>query len=467
MSGDLFHTVVTHRPPDLDALGTMVVTDDPAVKVAIGIVENPAFKFIPSGELRAEDWPGEPVLTKEALGAKGYLFVDVVGGQYDHHNRKAAAANPRKASILLLAEAAGVLEDRSGLASFVQVVSDQDCYAISVCSHMMVDPKSDTPHVPRDLKTLVAALNDRYPDDPETVRRIFFQCVEGLQCLFNKIDDGECDDIRILYDEDGNVDLRSMNFLTVDNAARGLQLLLENRHGDSDQVDQEIDSFWETVTDAWQGRETEWREAEDAVRDAAIYKLVYRRPIDEVEDGDVVLLVGHSDSKCFGTAARRGVTAKSPINGQPFTKRGDIALQFFSDGRFIITMMNGAVSLNRVVAYLRVCDLKKRHQDAEIKNLRHLDSVGTSKVELPDGSVVDQFYYPKERSSFGNRFNSNPKGHAVSVLTEEEVLFALRGALECFPLGRAVRHCLGQDIGTGRIPEYEERGEVGDEEAVA
>lgn len=451
------HTLVLHRNPDFEALfmAWLVVTH-PRLRSFFNLIEltKLKFKFIPSGPLHAEDWTGEAAVNAPALEKKGYLFLDCGGGgaMLDQHGAAPNVGQKRDvvASVNLLAGQVDLFATDPLYLSFVRVVSENDRSGESVTVKQIFDKTSATPNVPRDVRTMVGALNELYPEDPEQVRQLFFLAMDGLDYLLGEwvMSWEEATDSKLDF---ATIDLREMNFLTVDNAAVGLEHCLDSRF---DQVPEDqreaaihdiVERFWRGVTKGWQLREESWQQAARDFAGAARYELVPKGWREKV-----LVVSGASDSKLFAPFARHAIR-KANHSAQKENKKAKrrvkdvfnahLVVQFYGDGRFLISRSTDAISLDRIASYLRRADCVKRRGSmsrimvGEENRGISPDSLAerntTSYVEAK-GEENPQFYYPG--FAFGNRFATNPTGLAVSALTVEEVLEAVKAALEERPL---------------------------------
>lgn len=412
------HTLVLHKAPDLEVLFmAWLIVVYMYLREKLGVTEEPQFKFISSGPLRKEDWRGEAELSARALERKGFLFLDCGGGggRLDQHGHKDNRGRGQAvvASIDLMAKEVGVCEAGPGLKLFVRLVSASDRTGESLCPIMVVDKGSEFPHVPRDIRNMVVALNERYPDQPEIVQETFFQAMDGLHYLLNRFLDARADleDMDVEKIED-NLDLREMYFMTVDNAIEGMGQKGEDLF--------EIELFWKTVKAAWQQREEAWQEAAREVRKARSLRIPYRH---KKGVRGIKLLWGYSGSKYFSVAARR--------------KQADVVIQIYPDGRFMISRRGSDISFDRIARFLRLADAKKRR--GRMVGLRNPAARGTTSHVEVEGQRISQFYYPQGGFAFGNRFATNPDGLAVSPLTEDNLVRMIIMALAGESLEMAIK----------------------------
>lgn len=264
----------------------------------LGVADDFAVRFIPSGTLRTQDWLREikhlgndptTVLRFRDLGRlvsaadlqdQGYLFLDCGrGGPFDQH---VAEANRGKrqdevASVDLLVQMSGLSGLETSVIPFVKVISENDRTGASICVQPLFDKAGATPHVPRDLRTMVNTLNELHPDQPEVVMEMFFMAMSGLEYLFLALESAwrDCGAFMPVAD----IDLRKMNFLTVDNAVVGLPgylATLESYHGQSVLIAAKIAWFWERVKAAWVQREKDWQQAVRDFEEAERVRVLYR-----------------------------------------------------------------------------------------------------------------------------------------------------------------------------------------------
>lgn len=413
------HTLVLHSAADLEArFMRYLIETDVDVREQFGIKETVRSKYIPAGLLRREDWPGESNLSARALEENGYLFLDCGGSDapLDQHTHEVNRGLPVDvmASIDLLFETTDLASGY--LAPFVRVISKNDRDGESVTASLVIDRRSIYPNTPRDLRNLVVALNELYPDDPERVQRIFVWAMDGLEWLFlERIRKAQAEGGIVNFNE---IDLRKENFLTVDNAAVGLERCLVDRYSERSEEDRERDVrkvlklFWAEINKAWEKREREWHTAENCFKAVGWVRVTL-----DGSEAKINLVFGESKSRYFSPVVRRG--------------RVDIAIQFYGEGWFMVSRRGDAINLDQVASYLRRADAVKR-QGWIVDPLALTKRNSTSQVRLGDGTVIDQFFFPG--FCIGNSFFSNLGGLAPTALTRDEVVAAVTAALEGCPL---------------------------------
>lgn len=424
------HTIVTHRSKDTEVLfmGWLAVTH-PGLRRILKLAETVVFKEISSGPLRAEDWPGvcADELNAVALEKKGYIFFDCSGGgaDFDQHGAAENRGQPFDvvASIDMLCGKTGVLETDPLFVPFVRVISVNDRTGESVTVKQVFDRAGKTPHVARDIRTMVGALNELLPTSPELVRNIFFEAMDGLEYYLGELVLGWEEVVGQELDFDA-IDLRAMNFLTVDNAAIGI----EHRSIDEDSDDAEdvcqsrakakAANFLDRLNDAYDLREREWRTTKKVVDKSLRVKVAVRGL-----EKPITILVGTSASRTFAPQARRA--------------QADIIIQWWDEGRFSVSRRGDALDLDRVAGYLRLADAEQR--GGEIADEAEIWSRDTTSSVLMFDEEIPQFFYTGSGGyCFGNYFFTNPDGLAPTVLTPEEVLQVVIAALRDLPLETAL-----------------------------
>lgn len=414
------HTLVLHRNPDFEVLfmAWLIVTH-PRLRSFFNLVAvtKLKFKFIASGPLKAEDWPDETELSAPSLEKQGYLFLDCGGGgaMLDQHG--AAPNKGRKfdvvASVNMLAGKTDLFDTDPFFLPFVRVVSANDRTGKSVTAMQIFNKKSATPNVPRDIRTMVGAMNDVYPENPEAVRELFALAMDGLEHLLGELVMGHDEQVGTALDP-ASIDLRGMNFLTVDNAVRGLELCLRSRferlpdHANVDEaIADVVGRFTRNVERGWALHEEAWKQAKADGKQTMRLRIKPNGWKDQI-----TVVIGHSDSRYFPAVARR--------------TKADLIVQFYSDGRFVIARRGDKLSLDVVASHLRKADcVKRKGIMADTAKLAERNT--TSYVEV-DGAQIPQFFHAG--FAFGNCFTSNPTGLAISALTEAEVVGMVKAALE-------------------------------------
>lgn len=420
----MVHTIVTHRSPDLEALMMLnIIARNEGLRRRLGIVEKPKFKYVRAGLPRAEDWHGEPANVRELM-ERGYLFVDCLGGPFDQHT---AEENRGKeydelASIDLLVRQTVLLSREPYLEPFVRLISQNDRRGESVVPKTVLDKASKCPHTPRDLRSMVVALNALYPEEPERVRELFFLAMDGLIHLFVELCTASFDATGQAVDET-QIDLKGCYFLTVDLAAIGIERCLLSRfeHLPADVranvVADNLARFWRAVEGAWGLAENEWKVAMDDYKRAKIRRA-----------GGLRVALGFSSSPHFPVVAR--------------CKGANVTIQIYPDGRFLIGRQGDQINLDRVAGYLRLADAMKR--GGWVREPKVLTERDTTSIVVVRGERILQFYYPNAGFGFGNRFRTNPDGLAVSPLTPVEIGNIVLAGLMGDSLEEAVPYLFGR-----------------------
>lgn len=409
-----------HVRPDIEVLfmGAIVFAMS-EVRKALGIVDEPALKFIPAGPLRQADWSDVAflgLLDAENLENNGYLLMDCGGGILDQHGKLSEldeGGQNRLASIDLLVHESNLFGFADHMAPVVKIISDNDLYGHEIVKDGgLGDPnQSTTPNTARHLRNIVIGWNVLLNDSPGDVLKLTalaFKAVEGmvLGAIEHKVKKGCAREEAIR-----TVNVRK--FFMKKRICEQVQRMTS---------DEDLASWFE----GWAQRaldclEEEWTVAID---DYWTRGNVTKLSIVQVKEGqqygsDAVLAIGHSDSSRFGQVTRFGGYDPRNIrmHNAGHREKADVTVQLYGEGKFLVSSTN-RIKLHQVAAVLRQADLAKRGIREE--NMGLLRKPGHVSVKDADGNSVQTLFFAEYETAVGTAFRANPFAEPT-VLTDEEI----------------------------------------------
>lgn len=421
MKTNAFHTLVLHTNPDLEAcLMAQLILDHEAIRDRLGVVDGPKLKFIPGGRLRGKDWPGEKMVTAEALEARGFLFLDCGGGRLDQHGKAENLIKNSVSSIDLLVDHARLDELMPHLMPVCNLVSRNDLYAEDVAPRHNFR-KTVTPNTPLHLREAILGWNVLHKDAPAKVvglARQAFGCIE--RCIDRLAAEGEWE----------TTDPKRL-FLVEEllNGATAQVRTVIGLDAPEDEVFPAVSQFQMRCAEGLAAREREW---DIGVRDywenATIRAIsVARRTNDGIAYKTVTVAYGRSKSTRFGAVTRYGNEGNPlPFSKHPRRPKAEICVQF-NDGRFVISTKG--TPLHRVAKVIREADLKARGVDLSKDDVATLDRKGHLVFKDASGREQDALYFAEYDTAFGNGFRANPFAPRTP-LREQEIIDLLIRALD-------------------------------------
>lgn len=424
----VFHTTVLHVHPDLEALASLKLLADGYVD-GLALEKDFELKFIPSGELRIEDWRQEATVDARLLERRGYLFVDCGGERtmLDHHGR---GDDDNRCTLERLELHEG--EGFEFLRGFISIIAAQDKKGKAIDRDKKYKASS-SPNTPRTLRSLISGWNLLY--SPEQVVWLAFRALDGVFCLIQQAADRS---------DEKSPPVANRGYFTVDQIIAGLRLFNVG--------DDEVGHFQEYCRLALERMEAEWQQAEVDFREAKIEAL--KGPV-VYQDGrrrretNIMFVYGTSRSIRFGSYAR--LQAGAEAKRREFEEAEVIVLQQWDDSHCVVSsgcwtqkfeLDRPRLVLSQVVAALRAADIGFR--GGRIHQPEQLGQPGDVWYHHQGRRVKSPFFMPEFRTVCGNRFFTNP-GMEATVIRPDMVVAIIRQTLqgqtpEC-PRGGCSRRC--------------------------
>jgi hypothetical protein len=413
-----FHTLVFHTNPDLES--TMIawlILSFAWVAQRLGVAKAPDVKFISAGPLRADEWPDIPAaeLTVEHLMAQGYLFLDVAGGDFDHHRRYPDKMSNEQSSLDIVVGLSGADVVLGHIKSVVQAVSDNDLRGQQIVRDTTYR-ESSTPHTPRHLRNVIRGWNRCHADSPQSVLDLACLAYSGIAAVAGSESYDTPETVRQLFLADDLV--KAVQAFCVQAVFTG-----ELEAAVATELEE---AFAASVEAALQSLEADWRGAEvDYFRPTTeVHKLKRRVRFKEAGKWKtavkpLVLVTGVSDHERFAEVARHGNCGEQlPYPDKPRRKKADVCIHFRSDGRFVVVSRH--TDLGRVAAAIRHRDLARKGVDLSLVDPKALEQIGHLEFPTKAGKTAQALLlaYPK---CFGNAFRANPEGIECTLQPSEIV----------------------------------------------
>ncbi len=295
-----------------------------------------------------------------------------------------------------------------------------------------VDP---TPHTPRHLRNMILGWNAQYPNDPHKVYAL-------ASVAFGAIEQN----VRMLYDNPEDMhDLDVRKLFRIDEILVGTEAHFEaTLHpfvvNDAGRVKSETRTFAVQAEKALGEMERQWHAAIGDYFRHAIGREVEMLPqVEGKKTRKVMVVFGRSESQRFGAVARRGntesgtwvkeagqgkkkswkVTGPRPQPQQPKRAKGDVIIQMYGRGLFVISSVNG-IRLDRVAMAIREADLRRQGVEITEQVKAQLASPGNFVYRNRQGRFIHAIYFTNYRGAVGNYFRANPYS-PTSALHEQAI----------------------------------------------